>query len=53
MLSCVLYVAAFWRSPSALLLLAAFLGMFYLVMPMIMHNGQLRSVLALPLANGR
>jgi hypothetical protein len=47
LLSCALYVVAFWRSPSALLLLAAFLGMFYLVMPMIMHNGQLRSILAL------
>ena len=47
LLSCVLYVLAFWRSPSALLLLAGFLGMFYLVMPMIMHNGQLRSILAL------
>jgi hypothetical protein len=47
LLSCALYVAAFWRSPSALLLLAAFLGMLYLVMPMIMHNGQLRSILAL------
>jgi hypothetical protein len=47
LLSCALYVIAFWRSPSALLLLAAFLGMFYLVMPMIMHNGQLRSILAL------
>ena len=46
-LSCALYVVAYWRSPSALLLLAAFLGMFYLVMPMMMHNGQLRSILAL------
>jgi hypothetical protein len=46
-LSCLLYVGAFWRSPAALLLLAAFLGMFYLVEPMIMHNGQLRSILAL------
>jgi hypothetical protein len=47
LLSCALYVIAFWRSPSALLLLAAFLGMFYLVMPMFMYNGQLRSLLAL------
>jgi len=47
LLSCGLYIVAYWRSPSALLLLAAFLGMFYLVMPMIMHNGQLRSILAL------
>ena len=46
-LSCGLYVVAYWRSPSALLLLAAFLAMFYLVMPMMMHNGQLRSILAL------
>jgi hypothetical protein len=47
LLSCLLYVVAFWRSPAALLMLAAFLGMFYLVEPMIMHNGQLRSILAL------
>ena len=47
LLSCTLYVVAYWRSPSALLLLAAFLGMFYLVMPMFMYNGQLRSLLAL------
>jgi hypothetical protein len=46
-LSCLLYTLAFWRSPAALLALAAFLGMFYLVEPMIMHNGQLRSILAL------
>src|SRR4051812_10244965 len=45
--SCLLYIAAFWRSPSALLLLATFLVMLYLVMPMIAFNPQLRSLLAL------
>ena len=45
--SSALYVVAFWRSASALLLLAAFLVMFTLVMPMLMYNPQLRSLLAL------
>jgi hypothetical protein len=45
--SCVLYVAAFWRSPSQLLLVAAFLAMLYLALPMVAYHGQLRSVLAL------
>lgn len=46
-LSCLLYVVAFWRSPSALLLLAASLAMLYLVMPMVAFNPQLKSLLAL------
>jgi hypothetical protein len=45
--SCLLYVAAFWHSPSRLLLLAAFLAMLYLVLPMVAYHGQLRSMLAL------
>jgi hypothetical protein len=45
--SCVVYVAAYWRSPSALLLLAAFLCMVYLIMPSVAYNPQLRSLLAL------
>jgi len=46
-LSCALYLAAFWRRPAALLLLASILGTLYLVMPMLVLNPQLRSVLAL------
>jgi hypothetical protein len=45
--SCVAYVAAYWRSPGALLLLAAFLCMVYLIMPSVAYNPQLRSLLAL------
>jgi hypothetical protein len=45
--SCLVYLAAFWSSPSRLLLLAAFLGMLYLVTPMVAYNGQLQSLLAL------
>jgi hypothetical protein len=45
--SCLVYVAAFWRSPSRLLLVAALLAMLYLALPMVAYNGQLRSVLAL------
>jgi hypothetical protein len=45
--SCLLYILAFRRSPSALLLLASFLAMLYLIMPMVAFNPQLRSLLAL------
>ena len=45
--SCLLYAAAFWRSPSRLLLVAAFLAMLYLAMPMVLYHGQLGSLLAL------
>jgi hypothetical protein len=45
--SCLIYVAAFWRWPSHLLLAATLLAMLYLVLPMVAFNGQLRSILAL------
>jgi hypothetical protein len=45
--SCLIYVAAFWRSPSHLLLAATLLAMLYLLLPMVAFNGQLRSILAL------
>ena len=45
--SCLLFAVAFWRSPSHLFLVAAFLAMLYLMLPMVAYNGQLRSVLAL------
>ena len=45
--SCAVYVLAFWRSTSRLLLLAAFLGMLYLTLPMVTYNAQLTSMLAL------
>ena len=45
--SCSIYVAAFWHTPSRLLLVTALLAMLYLSLPMVAYNGQLRSVLAL------
>jgi hypothetical protein len=45
--SCLVYVVAFWRSTSRLMLLAAFLVMLYLALPMVTYNAQLRSILAL------
>jgi hypothetical protein len=45
--SCLLFVLAFWRSPSALLLIAAFLTMLYLAMPSVRYNAQLTSLLTL------
>lgn len=45
--SCLLYVAAFWRSPSRLLLLAGFLAMLYLCLPGVAYNRQLGSILPL------
>ena len=45
--SCLVYVVAFWRSTSRLLLLAAFLAMLYLTLPMVTYNAQLTSILAL------
>jgi len=47
LLSCVAFIVAFWRFQSALLLLAAFLAMLYLIMPMVAYNPQLRSLVAL------
>jgi hypothetical protein len=47
LVSIALYVVAYWRSPSRLLLVAAFLGMLYLTLPMVAYNPQLKSVLAL------
>jgi hypothetical protein len=45
--SCLVYVVAFWRSATRLLLLAAFLVMLYLTLPMVTYNAQLTSILAL------
>jgi hypothetical protein len=42
-----IFAVAFWRYPSHLLLLAAFLSMLFLVMPMFTFNAQLRSLVAL------
>jgi hypothetical protein len=47
LISCLVYVVAFWRSTSRLLLLAGFLGMLYLTLPMVTYNAQLTSMLAL------
>jgi hypothetical protein len=47
LISCLVYVVAFWRSTSRLLLLAGFLSMLYLTLPMVTYNAQLTSMLAL------
>jgi hypothetical protein len=43
--SCATYALAFFKRPACLLLLAAFLAMFFLLLPMIAFNPQLVSVL--------
>ncbi|HZO30382.1 MAG TPA: hypothetical protein VFH48_30800 [Chloroflexota bacterium] len=45
--SCLVYVVAFWWSTARLLLLAAYLALMYLTLPMVTYNAQLTSILAL------
>ena len=46
-ISCLVYVAAFWRLPLRLFLAATFLTMLYLTLPMVSYNAQLGSLLTL------
>ena len=47
LISCLVYVAAFWRYPIRLFPATAFLAMLYLTLPMVSYNAQLGSLLML------